>query len=356
MLQEPPLPVRHDLTDVEPYVSPQLPARVRLNTNESPYPPPADLLEEVFAALAEHDLNRYPDRDANALTAAIAEHTGWPRDGVWPANGSNEGFLHLFLAFGGVGRKVMVFEPTYSLHSLIPRITGTQVVQMPRDEDFEIDVDAAVDAIGREKPAVVVVCSPNNPTGLCEPLPALKALVDVAPGLVVVDEAYGEFGESEDSAIPLLADRPQVVIAKTLSKAWRLAGVRIGYLLAAPSIITAMARVKLPYHLSTFTQLIGRAALRRADEALRVVEAIKTERDRINIELRAMGVRAWPSHANFVLFQTPGADALWSALLERGVLVRNYAGAPGLEDCLRVSAGRPEETDEFLAAMRQVLP
>ena len=355
MLQEPPLPVRHDLTDVEPYVSPQLPARVRLNTNESPYPPPGDLLEEVSAALAEHQLNRYPNRDATVLTEAIARHTGWSLDGVWVANGSNEAFQHLFLAFGGPGRKVMVFEPTYSLHSLIARITGTQVIQLPRDEDFEIEVDAAITAVRREKPDIVITCSPNNPTGLTEPLPVLKALIDEAPGLLVVDEAYMEFAEPGDSAMTLLAERTEVVIAKTLSKAWRLAGARIGYLLADPSIVTAMARVKLPYHLSTFTQLIGCAALERVGDALRVVESIKNERDRIGVELDVMGVRSWPSRANYVLFQVEGAERLWQALYDRGVLIRKYGGAPGLENCLRVSAGRPEETDEFLNAMREAL-
>ena len=356
MLQEPPLPVRHDLTDVEPYVSPQLPARVRLNTNESPYPPPEDLLAEVSAALAEHQLNRYPHRDATALTEAIARHAEWSPDGVWAANGSNEAFQHLFLSFGGHGRKAMVFEPTYSLHSLIARITGTQVIEMPRDDDFNIEVDAAIAAIRREKPDIVITCSPNNPTGLTEPLPALSALIDEAPGLVVVDEAYIEFAEPGDSAMSLLAARPEVVVSRTLSKAWRLAGARIGYLLAAPSIVAAMARVKLPYHLSTFTQLIGRAALERVEDALRVVESIRTERDRIGVELNAMGVRSWPSRANYVLFQIDGAEKLWQALYDRGVLIRKYEGAPGLENCLRVSAGRPEETDEFLNAMREALP
>ena len=356
MLQEPPLPVRHDLTDVEPYVSPQLPARVRLNTNESPYPPPEDLLAEVFSALAGRQLNRYPNRDATALVEAIADHTGWTRDGVWAANGSNEAFQHLYLAFGGPGRKVMVFEPTYFLHSLIARITGTEVISLPRDDDFEIDVDAAITAIRTQKPDIVVTCSPNNPTGLPEPLPALKALIEEAPGLVVVDEAYIEFAERSDSAMSLLADRPKVVISKTLSKAWRLAGARIGYLLAAPSIVEAMARVRLPYHLSTFTQLVGCAGLERADDALRVVESIKAERDRIAVELQAMGIRSWPSRANYVLFQVEGAEKLWRSLYDRGVLIRKYSGARGLEDCLRVSAGRPEETDEFLAAMREALP
>ena len=356
MLQEPPLPVRRDLTDVEPYVSPQLPARVRLNTNESPYPPPEDLLEEVFAALAERQLNRYPNRDATALTEAIADHNGWTRDGVWAANGSNEAFQHLFLAFGGPGRKVMVFEPTYSLHSLIARITGTEVLALRRDDDFEIDVDAAISAVRAQRPDIVILCSPNNPTGLPEPLPALKALIEEAPGLVVVDEAYIEFADPGDSAMSLLADRPKVVISKTLSKAWRLAGARIGYLLAAPSIVEAMARVKLPYHLSTFTQLIGRAALGRAGEALRVVESIKTERDRIGVELQAMGIRSWPSRANYVLFRIEGSEKVWRSLYDRGVLIRRYSGAPGLENCLRVSAGRPEETDEFLTAMGEVLP
>lgn len=326
-----------------------------MNTNESPYAPPAQLVDEVASEIREAALNRYPNRDATSLFDAIAAHVGWPRDGLWVANGSNEVFMHLFLAFGGPGRSAMIFDPTYSLHALIPRIGGTEVLRLERDDDWRIDVDAAVAAIERDGPSIVIVCSPNNPTGGCEPVEAVRALLAHAPGIVVVDEAYAEFADPGASVLPLLAHEPRLVVTKTFSKAWRLAGVRIGYMLAAPAIVSEMARVRLPYHLSAVTQIIGRAALRHSAETLALVEAIVKERDRIALELDAMGIMAWPSDANFVLFEIDESTRVWQGLLDRGVLIRNYEGTPRLEDCLRVTAGLPEETDAFLAAMREVL-
>jgi histidinol-phosphate aminotransferase len=355
MARAPVITVRPDLDAVAPYVSPQRPARYRMNTNESPYPPPQALVDEVAAEIKDVALNRYPNRDATDLVRAISDHVRWPADGLWVANGSNEVFLHLFLAFGGPGRKALTFEPTYSLHSLIPRIAGTDVLQLPRDDFYAIDVDAAIAAIEREQPAVVIVCSPNNPTGGCESVETVRALLAHAPGAVVVDEAYAEFAEPADSVIPLLDGEPRLIVMKTFSKAWRLAGVRIGYMMAGPEIVAEMARVRLPYHLSAVTQIIGRAALRHSAETLEFVSAIARERDRISLELDALGVVTYPSDANFVLFKVDDADGVWQALLDRGVLVRNYANAPGLEGCLRVTTGLPAETDAFLAAMREVI-
>ncbi|HEY7874365.1 MAG TPA: histidinol-phosphate transaminase [Actinomycetota bacterium] len=355
MAGESPITIRPDLDGVAPYVSPQRPARYRMNTNESPYAPPQRLVDEVAGEIKDVALNRYPNRDASDLHAAISAHVSWPADGLWVANGSNEVLLHLFLAFGGAGRSALTFEPTYSLHSLIPKIAATRVLQMPRDDVFAIDVDDAVATIDREQPDVVIVCSPNNPTGNCEPLEAVRALLEHAPGIVLVDEAYGEFADPGTSVMPLLASEPRLVVMKTFSKAWRLAGVRIGYMMAAPEIVAAMARVRLPYHLSAITQIIGRAALRHSSETLALVSAIARERDRIVRELEATGVMTFPSDANFVLFKVEDPQTIWQALLDRGVLVRSYADAPGLEGCLRVTAGLPEETDAFLGAMKEVL-
>ena len=349
------LSVRDDLVDVPAYISPQYPARYRMNTNEAPYPPPAALIEEVTRGMKDIALNRYPDRDALNLVDAISEHAEWPREGLWVANGSNEVFLHLFLAFGGPQRTSLTFEPTYSLHTSIPRIAGTRTVQLQRDQDLKIDVDEALRTITTEQPDVVIVCSPNNPTGGCEPLAAIEAFCDAAPGLVVVDEAYGEFDGHEHSAKGLLAERPNLVITKTFSKAWRLAGVRIGYMLAAPALVTELARVRLPYHLSSVTQSVGVAAIRHAGDTLEMIRAIVRERDRISTELSALGVKAYPSSANFVLFEVEEPHAVWQALLQREVLVRDYSGQPGLERCLRVTAGLPEETDAFIAALSEVL-
>ena len=349
------LSVRDDLLDLEPYVSPQAEARYRLNTNESPYEPPEAVMDEVAEELRAVRFNRYPDKDASALVAALSVDLDYPEGGIWPANGSNEVFLHLFLGFGGPGRTSLTFEPTYSLHTLIPRITGTRTMSQPRDDGFGIDLDRAVDRLRLERPDIVIACSPNNPTGNQEPLSTIRALLEEAPGLVVVDEAYIEFGSPDGSAISLLDEHPNLVVTRTFSKAWRLAGVRLGYMLAHPQLIADLARVRLPYHLSAISQAFGIAALRHRDEMLEAVHALADERDRMAVELQAMGIRSHPSQANFVLFEVDDPGAVWSGLAERGVLVRNYAGAAGLEGCLRVTAGLPEETDAFLSAMKEVI-
>ena len=350
----PALSVRPDLSESAPYVSPQRPARYRMNTNEAPYPPPEILVKEVAAEIEAMSLNRYPDRDATKLYDAISNHVGWPADGLWVANGSNEVFMHLFLAFGGPGRRSMTFEPTYSLHTLIPRIAGTETIQRPRGGDFEIDVDDAVATIKQHRPEVVIVCSPNNPTGDCEPRSTVEALLDVAPGIVVVDEAYGEFDLHDHSVLDMLADNPRLVITKTFSKAWRLAGVRIGYMLADPALVRELARVRLPYHLSAITQVVGEAAIRHAGETLQLVKTICDQRDRITFELQSLGLKTYPSSANFVLFEVENPEEVWTGLLERDVLVRTYAGVSQLERCLRVTAGLPEETDVFVKAIKEV--
>ncbi len=355
MMKRPALTVRDDLLGLAPYVSPQQPARYRMNTNESPYPPPQALVEEIASELREIALNRYPDRDARRLYEVLSPHLEWPSEGLWVANGSNEVFMHLFLAFGGPGRGTLLFEPTYSMHSLIPRITGTEVIQLQRDEDLLVDLDRAVEVTTERRPEITIVCSPNNPTGGSEPLATIETLLEESRGIVVVDEAYGEFADPDNSAKPLLKDHPNLVLTKTFSKAWRLAGVRIGYMLADPNLVAELARVRLPYHLSAITQVIGEAAIRHAEETLELARAITQERDRIIVELQRMGVKSHPSDANFVLFEVEDADVVFKQLLERDVLVRNYSEVEGLEGCLRVTAGLPEETEAFLAAMEQVI-
>ncbi|MDQ3784117.1 MAG: histidinol-phosphate transaminase [Actinomycetota bacterium] len=351
----PALDVRSDLAGLEPYVSPQRPARYRMNTNESPYEPSPAFRSELIDAISAVELNRYPDKDAHDLCEALSLRTAWPQEGISVANGSNEVLLHLCLAYGGTGRTVLTFEPTYSLHSLIPRVTGAQVVQLRRDDIFEVDLDAAVTAIRERRPEIVMVCSPNNPTGVLEPLPSIEALLEEAPGIVIVDEAYSEFAEPGDSARRLLDEHPNLVVTKTFSKAWQLAGARIGYALGHPALMEGLALVRLPYHLSTLSQVSALVALRYADESMRLAAAVAEERDRIAIELQAMGVKTIPSHANFVLFEVDDPSRVWSGLLERNVLIRIYTGTPGLQHGLRVTAGRPQETEVFLAAMREVL-
>lgn len=354
-VRAPALSVRADLAAVAPYVSPQFDARHRMSTNESPYAPPKDLATALSAAIEAEALNRYPDRDATSLLGALAEHAGWPVEGLWIANGSNEVFLHLFLGFGGPARTSLTFEPTYSLHTLIARMAGTRTMQVARTPDFHIDLDAAVDALRSQRPEIVVACSPNNPSGGCEPLDALAVLCEESPGLVIVDEAYGEFAAPGMSARPLLAEFDNLLVTKTFSKAWRLAGVRLGYLMARPEVVSELARVRLPYHLSTLTQRVGEEVLRHHRDTLESVNKVVEQRDHISIELQAMGLEAWPSQANFVLFRVPDADRVWQGLLDRGVLVRNYSGYQALDGCLRVTAGLPEECEAFLVALRETL-
>jgi histidinol-phosphate aminotransferase len=347
--------IRQDLVDLEPYVAHQVPARYRLNTNESPYPPSQGLLDAIEKGFAELALNRYPERDAPDLRASLADHLGRTPEEIWIANGSNEVLQHIFLAFGGSGRKVLTFEPTYSLHALIARIAGSEVVQDLRGDLLAIDADRAVAAVRQVHPTIVMLCSPNNPSGGCDPVPLIEALLEEVDGLVVVDEAYGEFANPDESAVPLLDEHPNLVVVKTLSKAWRLAGARIGYMMAHPDITAQMLRVRLPYHLSSLTQVIGSIALAHSADALEKIATIVSERDRLAIELQSLGLKTYPSRANFVLFEVDDAARVWQALLDRDVLVRNYSSQPLLDYCLRVTAGLPDENDAFLGAIREVI-
>lgn len=348
--------LRAELRDLAPYGAPQLDVPVRLSTNENPFPPPPELATDLAAELATvaAGLNRYPDRDARALRAELAAYLGHglTADQVWAANGSNESIQQLLQAFGGPGRTALGFEPSYSMHPLIARSTGTAWVAAPRSgPGFTLDPAEAVRTVARVDPAVVFLTSPNNPTGDVLPLPVVRAILDTATGIVIADEAYQEFaGPHAASALELLPDCPHLVVVRTMSKAFALAGARVGYLAAASAIVAALQLVRLPYHLSALTQAAGRVALRHTPALLGTLAAVRTERDRLATGLAVLGIRALPSEANFVLFQVPDATAVWGRLVERGVLVRDV-GVPGW---LRVSAGLPAEVDAFLAAMKEV--
>ncbi|MEV7126343.1 histidinol-phosphate transaminase [Streptomyces sp. NPDC093260] len=356
------LPVRDELRGKSPYGAPQLDVPVRLNTNENPYPLPEPLVERIAERVREvaRDLNRYPDRDAVELRTALAAYltkTGHHRLGienVWAANGSNEVIQQLLQTFGGPGRTAIGFEPSYSMHALIARGTGTGWISGPRGEDFAIDLPAAERAIAEHRPDVVFVTTPNNPTGSAVPPETVLALYDAAqaakPSIVVVDEAYIEFSHG-DSLLPLLAGRPHLVISRTMSKAFGAAGLRLGYLAAHPAVVDAVQLVRLPYHLSAITQATALAALEHTDTLLKYVEQLKAERDRLVAELRAAGYDVVESDANFVQFgRFADAHQAWQQILDRGVLVRDN-GVPGW---LRVSAGTPEENDAFLDAVRHI--
>jgi histidinol-phosphate aminotransferase len=347
------LPIRDDLRGLSPYGAPQLDVAVRLNTNENSYPLPDPVVDAIGKALHAElaDLNRYPDRDAVALRTDLAEYLGHglTTANVWAANGSNEVQQQLLQAFAGPGRTALGFGPSYSMHPLLAAGVGSTWIGALRDPDFGLTPQAAVAQISEHSPDVVFLCSPNNPTGTALDPAVITAVLDAAPGMVIVDEAYAEFArEGTPSALELLSAYPRLVVTRTMSKAFGFAGGRLGYLAADPAVVDAVQLVRLPYHLSSLTQAAARAALAHRDALLATVDTIKGQRDRIVTTLRERGVRVADSDANFVLYAVDGDQTIaWSQLLQRGVLVRDV----GLTGWLRVTAGTPEETDAFLTAL-----
>ncbi len=345
-----PIP-RPGLREVGPYAAPQLAVKARLNTNECPYPLPDSFRNDLALAVRDLDLNRYPDREAETLRSRLAEVNGHTFEGTWAANGSNEILIELLQAYGGPGRRVLVFEPTYALHSRFAWVTNSELIQLRLDEPWRIDSGDVAAALSHE-PDVVFVCSPNNPTGNAQAVRAVAELAAAGPALVIVDQAYVEFGG--ESALPLVPAHSNVVVVRTFSKAFALAGARVGYCLASPLVVEDLRRVRLPYHLSAITQTAGLVALDYRNETIEILDAVCEERDRILEALPPMGVEAFPSDANFVLFRPPKpAERVWQGLLDRGVLVRDFTAL--IPECLRVTAGTPEEVDWFLSALEEVL-
>jgi len=354
------LPLRADLVGRKPYGAPQLHVPVPLNVNENSYRIPEQAAIDIVGRLAEAvlDVNRYPDREFDNLRAALVDYLGRgvTAEQVWAANGSNEILQQIFQAFGGPGRSAMGFAPTYSMYPLLAEGTGTSYISAERAERFELTPELVSSAIRLHKPNIVMLCSPNNPTGTPLSQNCILAAYEAASeynGVVVVDEAYAEFAhDTSVTAINLLEGRPNLLVSRTMSKAFAFAGARLGYLIADEAVVDALRLVRLPYHLSAFMQAAAEGALAHAEALLANVDTIREQRDRIVTELRAMGLDAYDSDSNFVLFG--GLDdntAVWQGLLDRGVLIRNV-GIPGT---LRVTAGTPSETTAFLEALREVL-
>ena len=344
---------RPGLRDVEPYAAPQLDVKARLNTNECPYPLPDAFRDELAEAVRAQTLNRYPDREALELRTALAQLSDHDVEGTWVANGSNEVLQQLLQAYGGPGRRVVLFDPTYAMHERIAWVTDSLVVKVPLEPPWRITPVEMVRKHHEGHPAVVIVCSPNNPTGNAQDPHIVAAAAELVPNeLFIVDEAYIEFGG--ESAARYVKRFPNIVVVRTFSKAFALAGARIGYCLASPEVVEDLRRVRLPYHLSALTQAAGLVALRHRQDALAILDAVREQRERILEALPSLGVEAFPSDANFVLFRPPGdAAAAWRGLLDRGVLVRDFTTSiPG---ALRVTAGTPEEVDLFLSALEEVL-
>jgi histidinol-phosphate aminotransferase len=353
------LPVRDDLVGKQPYGAPQLPEAIQLNVNENPYPPSAALVADLARAVAAAaaSLNRYPDREALGLRFDLAAYltrvTGVSLkvEQVWAANGSNEVLQQVCQAFGGPGRVALGFEPSYAMHPLLAAGTNTGWVAERRADDFTVPLDAAVAAVRRHQPAITFVTTPNNPTGTVTGLDVVAAVCEASPGMVVVDEAYAEFGGAV-SAVTLLADHPRLLVSRTMSKAFAGAGLRLGYLAASAEAVDALRLVRLPYHLSALTQAAARVALAHTDELLSTVEAVKAQRDRMVTGIQALGLSVVPTEANFLLFGPFDEPAqVWQRLLDRGVLVRDVSTGAGLTGWLRANAGTEAETSAFLSAL-----
>ena len=363
--------LREDLRGRTPYGAPQLDVPVALNTNENSYAVPPAVVDDIVAAVAAvaSGLNRYPDREFTDLRGDLAAYlsrsgTSVTPEQVWAGNGSNEVLLHLLQAFGGQGRTALGFTPAYSMHPIIAATTGTTWVDGLRGVDadpsadggaFDLSVESAVRQVEQADPHLVFLCSPNNPTGTALPLDIVAAVLDAAPrAVVVVDEAYAEFARpGTPSALTLLDGQPRLVVTRTMSKAFAFAGGRLGYLAADPELVDALRLVRMPYHLSTPTQAIARAALSHSDTMLATVDVVKAERDRIVATLTRLGFDPVPSDANFVLFGGLRDSATtWQALLDEGVLVRDV----GIAHYLRVTAGTPDETTAFLDAVAALGP
>ena len=355
------LPLRQELKPLSPYGAPQVPAQATLNTNENPYAPSPELARAIADRVYQIalNLNRYPDRDAISLRKSLAAFinnlsgTSFDIDQIWAANGSNEIIQSLFMAFGD--RPTLGFTPSYSMHPLIAKVTGVQWLDGGRLPDFSLDLNQAVSEIAKEKPSLTFITTPNNPTGTTVTLEEIAALAEATAkvnGLLIVDEAYAEFS-SLPSAVTLIEKYPNLVVIRTMSKAFAFAGARLGYLIADPEIVSAMFLVRLPYHLSSLTQAAAEVALEYQDELLGTVSTLIQSRELLTSELEKMGLQVLPSQANFILFTGFHIEQvrLWRLLLDRGVLIRDV----GLLGYLRVTIGNEAENQKFIAALREIL-
>jgi histidinol-phosphate aminotransferase len=353
------LPLKDDLRDMTAYGAPQIGSVIRMNTNENPYGPSLALAQDLSARVLviAQELNRYPDRDARELRMELAKYLNslsgcdLSADEIWAANGSNEIIQTLFLAFGS--GSALGFVPSYSMHALIAKVTGTPWIEGKRNPDFSLNESVAIEEVKQHRPALTFITTPNNPTGSAVSLATITNLAHACRevgGLLLVDEAYAEFS-SLKSAITLVDNFPNVIVIRTLSKAFAFAGARIGYMAAHPDVVKAVQLVRLPYHLSHITQAVGLVGLEHQQDLLENVRKLVAARDLMAKDLAALGCQVVPSEANFILFTVPNSKLIWDSLLEQGVLIRDV----GLSGYLRVTIGTTEENQRFIEALRSAL-
>ena len=347
-----PLP-RPELQSLTPYHSSEVAGgRIFLHANENPYPPPQHVMDEIFERMRAVTLNRYPNPDPRELREKLARYAGVDPSCVWIGDGSNEVLLQSCLAFGGPGRTALVFEPTYRMHYRQARMAGTEVSESKRTDEFEIDIDDAIATIEAAKPDIVFVCSPNNPTGTVTAVEDIRRIADATQGLLIADEAYFEFCGL--SLVPFIEQHANVIVARTMSKAFRLANVRLGYGIASPELLDQLGRVTMPYAHSSFSEIAATVALSHSEELLGAVKAIVEQREKIEDRLGELpDIEVYEGGANFVFFTHPRARDLLDGLAAQGIVIRDFTHL--VDGALRVTAGTPDETDEFLEVLTGLL-
>lgn len=329
---------------------------VKLNQNESPFDLPDDLKDELLVQFRDIPFNRYPTEQPDRLCQALADYTGWPADGILVGNGSNELTYTFGLCFIDSGTPVVLPRPMFSLYEKVVRLHDGDLTAVPPRPDLSFDAEAILEAVRREEPSFVVLTTPNNPTGRAMPLAEIEPIVAATSGFVIVDEAYVEFNP-ESSAQAILSEYPNLILLRTFSKACGLAGMRLGYLMARPKVVTEIMKARLPFMVDRFAEATALALLARPDLIAERARVLKTHCEQLTMALRALdAVEVIPSQANFVLFKTPvEPNEMMDRLAGSGVLVRNMGGYPELQGYLRVNAGTPDENKAFLAALKHAL-
>ncbi len=344
--------LRRDLNEIVPYEAPRVgDGVIKLDANENPFEFPEDTIKETCERLKS--FTRYPDPMSAELIAALSEYTGVPKEGIMAGNGSDELILNILLVFGNGGH-IIIPAPTFSMYRIHSLIAGAKPVEVSRGSKFEVDVSAVVEACKSYQARAVIVCSPNNPTANSTSVRDVQFLLEQSGALIIIDEAYIEFGG--ESCLKLLNRYPNLVILRTFSKAFGLAGLRVGYLLGNPEVVKEIHRVKQPFNLNIFSQLAARTVLSNYGEFKLMVDKILAMRDNLIEEMSVIkNVTVFPSEANFILFRTQlKGREVFEGLLKKGVLIRNVH-APGIEDCLRVTVGRDNENKLFLDSLQAVL-
>lgn len=350
-----PIHVREDLAKVLPYGAPQLDVAVRLNTNETAQTPPQVFTSVLAARLDGLTLNRYPDRQHHELRQRLGERVNKDAASLWAANGSNEILMQLLQAYGGPSRTLMYPHPSYSMYPELGRTTLTSTVSFPLDDGFQLSAATAIAACEQHDPDIIIIPSPNNPAGTLMAHEAIGALHDASRALIIVDEAYIEFAAASATVLPFMDELERLVIVRTFSKAFRLAGLRLGYVIAPSWVVDDLQKVRLPYHLDTIKQVAAITAIEHEDAFLTHRQQVADERQRLTEMLRRRAdITVYDSAANFFLLRSVTHD-LFTQLLEHGVLVRDFSTVQGLEGCVRVTVGTPEENDRFLSALFAVL-